>query len=376
MDRYLKKPLFDLLGRKILLLTGPRQVGKTTLSKALMDDFAYYNYDIKKDLRVFKDQEWDDSKKLVIFDELHKMKKWKLCKKGIYDEGRTEKQQFLVSGSARLDLAKKLGDSLAGRFFSIRLNPLDLKELKGFGDLERNYSRMVQVGGFPEPFFNGTERFYNLWQKSHSDLIVRQDLLAIEQLRDLDGIETLIEMLAQRVGSTISFNSLSEDLQRDDKTIKRWIGLLEQMYIIFRVSPFAKNISRGIKKAGKYYFYDIGKVQGDEAAKLENLVALSLKKELEFQEDVNGVPGQLYFLKLKDGPEIDFMVTQRKHEPTLIEVKLSDGAESVQFRAFAEYFPKGRKLQLVKNLDRQYTSKSGVAVKSALVYLENLSFKA
>jgi predicted AAA+ superfamily ATPase len=108
---------------------GPRQVGKTTLAQSLAKESAYYNYDIKKDLRVFRDQNWDYSKKLIIFDELHKMKKWKLWLKSLYDEGLTKKQNFLITGSARLDISKKMGDSLAGRFFSLRLNPLDLNEL-------------------------------------------------------------------------------------------------------------------------------------------------------------------------------------------------------------------------------------------------------
>lgn len=155
MDRSLKKPLNELLGKKILLLMGPRQVGKTTLVKSLNKDFAYYNYDIKKDLKIFKDLNWDYSKKLVIFDELHKMKKWKLWLKGIYDDGLTVKQNFIITGSARLDIAKKMGDSLAGRFFSFRLNPLNLKELNQMGTVEENYNKIIKWGGFPEPFFEG-----------------------------------------------------------------------------------------------------------------------------------------------------------------------------------------------------------------------------
>src|SRR5690606_20883865 len=101
------------IGKKMILLMGPRQVGKTTLAKAVSKDFAYYNYDIKKDLRVFKNLEWDRDKSLVIFDELHKMKKWKLWLKGIYDADATKHQNFLITGSARLDIAKRMGDSLA-----------------------------------------------------------------------------------------------------------------------------------------------------------------------------------------------------------------------------------------------------------------------
>ena len=128
-------------------------------------------------------------------------------------------------------------------------------------------------------------RSSSLWSRSHSDLILRQDLISLEAVRDIDGIEVLVELLSERVGSTVSYNSLARELDRDDKTVKRWLRLLERMYIVFRIPPFSKNISRSSKKAGKYFFYDCAKVVGSESQTLENLVALSLKKEMEFQED-------------------------------------------------------------------------------------------
>jgi predicted AAA+ superfamily ATPase len=294
MERYLTKAVKETLGDKFILLMGPRQVGKTTLAKSIDPDGAYYNYDIRKDWKVFHEQDWDYSKKLIIFDELHKMKKWKLWLKGIYDSGLTKKQSFIVTGSAQLDVAKKMGDSLAGRFWSFRLNPLDLKELGPSAPLEESYRKLIKVSGFPEPFLKGDERFYNRWCRTHLDIILKQDLITTENIRDLEGIELLIELLAHRVGSTISYNSLSRELGRDDKTVKRWLDLLERLYVVFRVSPYSKNIARGIKKAEKYYFYDCARVQGDESRKLENLVALSLKKEIEFQEDYNGQRCGLY----------------------------------------------------------------------------------
>ncbi|MBI2712498.1 MAG: ATP-binding protein [Bdellovibrio sp.] len=377
MQRYLSTPLNELLGNKFVLLTGPRQVGKTTLAKSLSADSAYYNYDIRKDWGVFRNSQWDRDKKLVIFDELHKMKKWKLWLKGLYDEGLTQKQKFLVTGSARLDIARKMGDSLAGRFFSVRFHPLDLKELRGFNSsqsqtLHEAYTKLLKVGGFPEPYFQGTDRFYNLWSRTHNDIILRQDLISLTAVRDLDGIANLAELLAERVGSTISFSSLAQDLQRDDKTIKQWLGLLEQLYVVFRVNPYAKNIVRGLKKAGKYYFYDCARVRGEEPQKLENLVALALKKEIEFQEDINGVRGALQFIQTKEKNEIDFLVTQNNRPAHLIEVKLSDASPSRNFHYFSDLFPKCRQVQLVLNLDREYSSKEGIEIRSALDWLAKL----
>lgn len=374
MQRYLKKHLYPFLEKKIVLLSGPRQVGKTTLAKSLNQNMAYYNYDIKKDLRVFKDQLWDREKELVIFDELHKMKKWKLWLKGLYDEGALDSQQMLVTGSARLEISKRLGDSLAGRFFSFRLNPIDLKELRGTGSVEKNYQNLLQLGGFPEPFLSNDLKFSKVWRRTHSDLILKQDILSLEGIRDIEGLELLTQLLAERVGSTISINSLAEDLDRDDKTIKKWLQILENFYLIFKVPPQTKNIARGLKKASKYYFYDIARIEGDESAKLENLVALSFKKEIEFLEDTQGQKSRLTFVRTRDGKEIDFLVEREKSNPLLVEVKLSDESISSNFALFKKFFPKADCLQLVKNLNRSFSSKAGIKVIPALSYLENLNF--
>ena len=372
MERYLQKAVNSHLHHKIVLLTGPRQVGKTTLAKSISKSCAYYNYDIKRDINVFKKQEWDRSKELVVFDELHKMKKWKLWLKGLYDDGLLQKQQILVTGSARLDLAKQMGDSLAGRFFSFRLYPLDLKELSKNGNTEKNYEKLLSVSGFPEPFLEGTQKFYHIWKRTHSDLILRQDILFFEQVRDLDGIELLVELLATRVGSTISVNSLSEDLDRDDKTVKKWLQILESLYIVFRVAPKANNIARGLKKASKYYFYDSAQVEGDEGAKLENLVALSLKKELDFLEDTEGLRSTLHFARTKDHKEIDFLIERKGAKPLMMEVKLSDSSISKNFTLFQKFIPSANCIQLVKNLDREFSAPNGTRVVSALKYLETL----
>jgi predicted AAA+ superfamily ATPase len=373
MDRLVEPYILETLGPKITLISGPRQVGKTTLAKSLCQNFSYYNYDIQKDIPVFLNQEWDQRTELVIFDELHKKKKWKLWLKGLYDEGRFKRQFAVVTGSARLSHLKKVGDSLAGRYYQYRLYPLDLKELKGQGDVHRNYKKLIERGGFPEPFLNLDLTKSRLWRRTHLDTILRQDLLSLEVVKDLDTLEVLIELLSTRVGSMVSFNSLAEDLHVSDVTIKRWLGLLEDLYVIFRLPSLSKNIARGLSKSGKYYFFDIGRVQGDESAKFENLVALSIKKELEFIEDTQGLRTKFNFLRNKEKKEIDFFVQVEGRSPKMIEVKLSDDRVSENFDVFSKQLIKCEKIQLVANLDRRYDSKNNVAVEGALHYLENLS---
>jgi len=377
MKRYLEKYILEDLSAKIILLTGPRQTGKTTLSKMLVSNYDYFNFDNPEHRLSLLDRSWDRSKELVIFDELHKLKNWKSWLKGIYDtEGIPP--SILVTGSAKLDTYKKMGDSLAGRFFQFRLHPLDLKEIKrrlNPDNLSTSLDLLLETSNFPEPFLHGTTRFYNRWQKSHLDIIIRQDLLDLENIQQISSIETLIQLLRKRVGSPISYSSLAGDLQCSDKTVKRWLTILENMYVIFRVSPFHKNVARSILKAPKFYFYDTGQVLGDEGIKLENLVAGALLKEIHFLEDCLGERCELHFLRTKDGREIDFFVTRNGSPLLMLEVKWSDGKPSRNFHPFSSFFPNTRNVQLVKELDREKTYPDGTEVRSACNWLADLSLR-
>lgn len=375
MKRYLEKYIREDLKRKIVLLTGPRQTGKTTLSKMLKERFDYFNYDNAEDRLGLIEKSWDRSKELIIFDELHKLKNWKSWLKGIYD---TEKipPSIIVTGSAKLDTYKKVGDSLAGRFFQFRLHPLDLKEIQQTlhpENLENELNKLLNLGGFPEPFIEGKETYYNRWKKSHLDIILKQDLIDLENVQQIVSIETLIQLLKKRVGSPVSYRSLAEDLQCSDKTIKRWLSILETMYVVFKVTPFHKNISRAILKSPKYYFYDTGQVVGDRGIKLENLVACALLKEIHFREDCLGEQWNLFYLRNKDGREIDFLVTRNEDPTLMIEVKWSDANLSSHFSFFDKYFSAVNKMQLVKELNREKTYPDGTQIRTAHKWLSKIS---
>jgi uncharacterized protein len=375
MKRYLEEYIKKDLEKKIVLLTGPRQTGKTTLAKMLKDSFDYFNYDNAEHRLSLIEKSWDRSRDLVIFDELHKLKNWKSWLKGIHD---TEKipPSIIVTGSAKLDAYKKVGDSLAGRFFQFRLHPLDLKEIKQIlnpPDLEVELDKLLNRGGFPEPYLEGDETYYNRWKKSHLDIILKQDLIDLENVHQITSIETLIQMLKKRVGSPVSYSALAGDLQCSDKTIKRWLAILESMYVIFKVPPFHKNISRAILKSPKYYFYDTGQVSGEPGAKLENLVACSLLKEMHFREDCLGEEWNLFYLRNKDGKEIDFLTTNNDQAALMIEVKWSDSERSPSFSFFGKHFSEARKIQIVKELDREKTYPEGVQIRSARNWLSEIS---
>ncbi len=367
MKRLYQKPLLEFIHKKIILITGPRQCGKTTLSKMLSPRFEYLNFDDEDHRQLFRERSWNRNREIVIFDELHKMKNWKQWIKAVYDvEGTTP--SLVVTGSARLDTYRKVGDSLAGRYFQYRLHPLDLRELNAIGFEDSRSSilnRLLETSGFPEPFQEGNKKFYNLWKKTHLDIILRQDLVFQEDVRDLKSLELLIDLLKERVASPVSYSSLAEDLRVSDKTVKRWLGILEDMYVVFKILPFHKNIARSNQKQPKYYFFDTGRVTAGQGAKLENLVACSLLKECQFRQDCSGEEWDLYYMKLKGGKEIDFLLTHEGKAEYMVEVKLSDDTRSGNFSVFSNKLPGAKMVQIVKNLKKEKTYPDGLEIRKA-----------
>ncbi|MCF8127433.1 MAG: ATP-binding protein [Deltaproteobacteria bacterium] len=375
MERYLETYIQKDLKKKLILITGPRQAGKTKLSKMLKDNYDCFNYDNAEDRLGLLEKSWDRSKELVIFDELHKQKNWKSWLKGIYDTEQIP-PSIVVTGSARLDTYGKAGDSLAGRFFQFRLHPFDLKEIHHVHDSknsEKVLDNLLETGGFPEPFLEGSQTYYNRWKKSHLDIILRQDLIDLENIQQISSVETLIQLLKKRVGSPISYRSLAEDLQCSDKTVKRWLSVLETMYVVFKVTPFHKNISRSLLKAPKYYFYDTGQVMGNPGTKLENLVACALLKEIQFREDCLGQQWNLFYLRDKDGREIDFLIARNEVPYLMVEVKWSDANLSSNFSAFGKYLTGTKKIQLVKELNREKTYRDGAQIRMAHNWLAEVN---
>lgn len=375
MDRYITQQIRKDLESKIVIVTGARQVGKTTVAKSITSSYDYFNYDLAEHRIALKESSWDRSKNLVVFDELHKMPQWKRWLKGIYDTEGVQ-PQILVTGSAMLNTYRKVGDSLAGRYFQHRLHPLDLKEIMQNdaqnSTQEEVFEQLWNCSGFPEPFLKGSTTYYNRWKRSHLDIILRQDLFDLQNIRDIQGIENLIELLKLNVGSTISYGNLARTLEKDAKTIKRWLQLLEELYIIFRVTPYSKRIARSLLKEPKYYFYDFVRVENDKGAKLENLIACALLKELHFLEDIYGISANLHFLRTKDGKEVDFLVVIDNKPVYLIEAKWSDDSPSRHLEHFSAQLQNVQNIQLVKELKREKTYPNGTEVRSVVNWLANL----
>lgn len=372
MKRIYHGPVKKYLDKKIILISGPRQSGKTTLSQMIEKNFEYLNFDNDEDRRRLREKSWDRKKDLLIFDEIHKLPKWKQWLKGVYDKEGLH-PPIVVTGSARIDSYKKVGDSLAGRYFHYRVHPLDVREIISINNEQgprEVVQKLLNFGGFPEPYLVGTQEFYNLWKKTHLDIILRQDLIDLEAVSNIKQIELLIDLLRDRVGSPISYSSLARDLQVSDKTIKRWLELLENMYVIFKIIPYSKNIARSVLKKPKYYFYDIARVN-NEGARLENLVASSLLKEIHFRQDCLGEDWSLHYLSLKGGKEIDFLIEHKNKSFKLIEVKKSDDNLSKNFAQFANYFNRPQMIQLVQNIDREKTYPNGIEIREVGSWLSH-----
>lgn len=341
----------------MVFIGGPRQVGKTTLSKSLCyGNFAggvYLNWDNDEDRSAILNKQWRADSPLIIFDELHKYPQWKRWIKGVYDT-RESSQEYLVTGSARLDTYRRGGDSLMGRYHYWRLHPLTIDELPPHISSAEGLKRLLTMGGFPEPFLMNDEREARRWRRERFDRILREDIRDLESIRNIQLLSLFIDALRERVGGMITLSNLAGDLQISPKTAKSWLALIEKMYLAFPIYSYTKNISRAIQKPPKVYFYDNGDVIEKDGARLENLIATTLLKRLHFIEDYHGYRCQLYYIRDKDGREVDFVTEVNNTIIDLIEVKNSDTDVSSHLKYYSQKLKPKNTIQIVGNLKRSF----------------------
>lgn len=352
MKRYLDDRVRHDLQKKMVILTGPRQVGKTTLSKQLLAEFPggqYLNFDVAPDREIIQKQSWRQSAPLLVFDEIHKMPDWKSWLKGVYD-GRSPGQSVLVTGSARMETFRQAGESLAGRYFSLRLHPLSVREWCDANQAtpQAALTHLLTRGGFPEPALADQETDAQRWRNEYFTDLVREDVLEFSRLKEVNAMRLFAEMLRSRVGSPLSLASMSRDLNVSPITLKKYLDVLEALFIVFIVRPWHRNIARATLQAPKVYFYDTGLVMGDQGVKFENLVACHLLKNTQWQQDVSGAEVNLHYIRTKDDSEIDFCISEGDTLSHLVECKLSDNKPHRALARFAEQWPNAQSLQLVR----------------------------
>ncbi|MBN1364451.1 MAG: ATP-binding protein [Syntrophaceae bacterium] len=348
--------------KSMIFLAGPRQSGKTTLAKLIGGSFVnslYFNWDIAEHREnFFRNKDFfthvvrkDASTPLIIFDEIHKYRDWKNYLKGAYDQFQKE-FKFLISGSGRLDIYQKGGDSLAGRYYLFHLFPFTISELTGtkrtFEDFlnspltismkdskvrARVWQQMAILSGFPEPYLSGRQASYRRWSNTYAKQIVREDIRDLTDIKAVQEIEILYTLLPSKVGSPLSVNSLAENLKVSYNTMRSWLDILERFYLAFSIPTWTGKIARAIQKEKKYYLFDYARIR-DDAAKFENMVACELWRAVTLWSDLGIGDFSLHFIKDKEKREVDFLVVRDGKPFLLIEAKISDTQPSKPLAAF------------------------------------------
>jgi len=354
----IERPIYTALWQELaaekamVFMAGPRQAGKTTLAKSIAGEFAnrvYFNWDVVTDRRMLREDPYffesvervDDSPPIVVFDEIHKHRRWKNYLKGAYDRC-AEGFRFLVTGSGRLEAGRRAGDSLAGRYALFHLWPLTLAELggrrarledfladplgivqDGDGSAREAWRRLARFSGFPEPYSVGKERSYRRWSRDYHAQLIRGDIRDLTGITAIDDVETLFAMLPERVGSLLSIPNLASDLETSYNTIKNWLAALERFYLIFRLQPWTAKVARATRKARKIYLFDYAGIE-NPGARFENMVALELFRAVSSWNDFGHGPFGLHFVRDREKREIDFLLTHRRKPLLLVEAKSAE----------------------------------------------------
>lgn len=339
-NRYLTPHVQADLEEKIVLLSGPRQVGKTTLALGLLGGGeshpAYFNWDFEEDQRKLLQLEFPPGQKLLVLDEIHKYRRWRNWLKGLYDKTKS-RFQYLVTGSARLDLYRQGGDALTGRTHFYRLHPFSLREIDP-DCLPSTVEGLLQFGGFPEPFLSQSVTRHRRWARERRHQVLREDLRDLEKVEEVALLSRLVERLPDLIGSPLSINALREDLQVAHRTVQRWLAILERLFVIFRIAPFGSPRIRAVKKEQKGYLWDWSEVEAP-GPRFENLVACQLLKYCDFLEDTEGHPMELRYLRDIDKREVDFVVLKKGKPLFAVECQLQDSPLSGSIAYFAERTP-------------------------------------
>lgn len=348
--------------KSMIFLAGPRQVGKTTLAQIISRSFKnnlYFSWDIAQHrTRLIENPTFfeaverkDSSTPLIVFDEIHKYKDWKNYLKGIYDQFH-DRYQFLISGSGRLDIYQKGGDSLAGRYFLFHLWPFTIAELgkrnvkineflndplqismRGKSELKKIWSQLSELSGFPEPYLSNRLTSYRRWSNNYSLQLIREDIRDLTGIKAVGDVETLYFLLPSKVGSPLSVPSLAGDLQVAYNSVRSWLSAFERFFLVFSISPWTRKIARAIQKERKVYLWDAPLIK-EPAARFENMVAMELWRAVTVWNDMGYGRFSLHFIKNKEQQEVDFLIANEREPFLLIEAKLSDIQPSAELKKF------------------------------------------
>jgi len=364
MDRHYHRFLASSLieHRQMVFVSGARQVGKTTLAKQIAQKFSaatYLNWDDLEHRQIILGNlveilglnQLNNDLPLLILDEIHKFPDWKYFLKGLFDrfEG---KLAILVTGSARMDVFRKGGDSLMGRYFNYRLHPLSVAEL-AHSDWHTDkliqapkalaaFDNLFQFGGFPEVFLKADSKFFKRWRRLRQQQLVREDIRDATRVQEIALLEMLVVLLEQQAGQITKYSTLAKQLRVSVDTVRRWLDILEGFYYCYRIRPWYQNITTALRKEPKTYLWDWSNIS-EPGAKAENFIASHLLKAVHAWTDIGLGEFNLHYLRTKDQKEVDFLVS-KDHKPWLLvevknsmKAKLSKNLEWFQTKTQAKY---------------------------------------
>ena len=340
--------------RQMLFMSGPRQVGKTTIARQLAD--YYFDWDNRNHQQLIingpeaiaEKCQLDRPKEkqpVVAFDELHKFPKWKNFLKGFFDTYENQ-CRIMVTGSAKLDVYRRGGDSLMGRYFSYRIHPFSVAELCGKtvpGDLvsgqvklsEPQWDVLQRQGGFPEPLLKNESRFSTRWRTQRNERLFKEDLRDLTRIQELTLLEIMARMLAARSGEQLIFSNLAHQVQVSPRTAKEWVNTLVSTHYGFLVRPWFKNLNKALRKEPKWFLRDWSGIS-DAGQRTETLIACHLLKAVECWTDLGFGNFELCYIRDKQKREVDFAVVRDGQVGFLVEAKESDTAISPALRHYQQ----------------------------------------
>jgi predicted AAA+ superfamily ATPase len=325
--------------RQMAFLSGPRQVGKTEVARRLAD--VYLNFDDLGDRAVIlrgaaavaarAELERPRGRiPIVALDEIHKFQKWKAFLKGFFDSYGSQ-CGILATGSARMDIFKKGGDSLLGRYFLYRQHPFSVGEIlrpepptepirESKPIDEAAWEALWRFGGFPEPMVRQSATFLRKWQTTRMDLLLREDVRDLTRVQELRGIETIGHLLASRSGGQLIFSNLATEVGVSVDTVRRWVTILSELYVGFELRPWFRNVAKALRKEPKWYLRDWSGIT-DPGARAETFAACHLLKAVETWTDLGLGAFELRYMRDKIKREVDFLIVRDGEPWVLIEIK-------------------------------------------------------
>lgn len=325
-NRIIYKSIIDNIGKKpILVLYGARQVGKTTLIKSILEKFnktLYLQGDDPKDALLLEHRSSDELNRivsgydLIVIDEAQRIKDIGITLKLIADNVKDAK--VIASGSSSFELANKLSEPLTGRNRKFYLYPLSIKELvdmSGKINIQKEIETYMTFGMYPKIVATESREEKAVLIKELTGDYLFKDLFMFGDIRNSFAFEKLIKLLALRVGSEISYTELAKEVGISRDTVLNYVKLLEQAFIIFKLTPFYTNKTKEINKNHKIYFYDLGirnalinntdplDIRPDKGAIFENFFIAEKLKEREYA----GRASEIHFWKSRTGSEVDFI---------------------------------------------------------------------